>query len=85
MTVLSAMSTQAMVNRTVVLLQKETAESGQIEWGRIGQVVTELADLYTRVRERRLSAAVWTRGNWVVGWAEGGTTTCGAGWEGSSA
>ncbi len=54
MTVFPAVPPQTRVNRTVVLLQKETVESGQIDWTTIGQVVTELADLYTIVRERRV-------------------------------
>jgi DNA-binding NtrC family response regulator len=43
-----------MVNRTVILLSPDQAESDTIDWQKIGRVVTELSQLYHLVKESRI-------------------------------
>jgi len=43
-----------MVNRTVILLSADQAESDTINWQQIGRVVTELSQLYHLVKENRI-------------------------------
>ena len=43
-----------MVNRTAILISSDQAESDTIDWHKIGQVVTELSQLYHLVKESRI-------------------------------